>query len=163
VTFSVDANGILGVSAIEERSGKRMDVQVVPNHGLSQEEVERLERESFAHAREDMTRHRIADLVANAKLDVLWISKTMERVGEGEGRKARGDLGAVDGSGLDETYLANLKFQISNLRSMIAAAELDWRSVDADAFHQAKEELDRSSVRLQEVAIARSLREEGKT
>src|SRR5205085_11044683 len=61
VEFFVDANGVLSVNAVEQRSSKRLDIQIVPNHGLSREEVDRLEAESFAHAKDDMARHRIAD------------------------------------------------------------------------------------------------------
>ncbi|MFN7021901.1 MAG: Hsp70 family protein [Phycisphaerales bacterium] len=146
VEFLVDANGVLSVSAAEERSGKRLEVQIVPNHGLSQEEVERLERESFAHAREDMTRHRVADLIANARLDAKWIEAALARPG------VKDDL--------DSAYVADLASRLGALRAMCDAAERDWRGVDADAFHAAKEGLDRASVRLHEVSIARSLRED---
>ena len=143
VDFLVDASGILTVQAAELRSGKRLEAQVVPNHGLTQVEVERLERESFAHAREDMTRHRIVDLIANAKLDVNWIDKQIER----------------HGAKLAAAEAESLRSQVAALKKLIADAERDWASVDADAFHAAKEALDRASVRLHEVSIAESLRE----
>lgn len=152
VEFFVDANGILSVSAVERRSGKRLDVQIVPNHGLTQEEVERIERESFAHAREDMTRHRITDLVANSKLDLHWISQTIARV------EAAGAATGSPGNTLEPAYLNDLKLKVEDLKRIATSAERDWRSVDADAFHRAKEQLDRASIRLHEVAIAISLR-----
>ncbi len=62
---------------------------------------------------------------------------------------------------LDDAYLAELKAQISNLRVQIEAAEGDWRAVDANEFQRGKEALDRLSVRLHEVSIAQSLRDEG--
>jgi molecular chaperone DnaK (HSP70) len=144
VEFAVDASGILTVRAVEERSGKRLERQIVPNHGLTGEEVERMERESFAHAREDMTRHRIVDLIANSTLDLGWIGKQMERIG--------GELPGEVRAELDE--------RMGALRGLVARAREDWTSVDADALHRAKEELDRASVRLHEIAIARSLRED---
>jgi molecular chaperone DnaK (HSP70) len=55
VEFLVDANGVLNVSATEKRSGKRAGIQIVPNHGLTADEVDRMEAESLVHAREDMT------------------------------------------------------------------------------------------------------------
>ncbi|MBL8764649.1 MAG: Hsp70 family protein [Phycisphaerae bacterium] len=142
VEFLVDANGVLSVSAVEQRSGKVASVQIVPNHGLTRAEVERMEAESFAHAREDMTRHRIADLIANSRLDLHWIARQLSR--------ARPEL--------DPAYASDLDAGLERLGSLIARAESDWSSVDADAFHRAKEELDRASVRLHEVSIARSLR-----
>ncbi len=143
VEFAVDASGILTVRATEERSGKRLERQIVPNHGLTQDEVARMERESFTHAREDMTRHRVVDLIANCSLDVGWIAKQMDRLGSELPADLRGDL----------------EGRVASLRGMIEAAKADWKSVNPDAMHAAKEEMDRASVRLHEIAIAKSLRE----
>jgi molecular chaperone DnaK (HSP70) len=144
VEFLVDANGVLNVAAHERRSGRRASLQVVPNHGLTREEVEKIEADSVAHAREDMTRHRIVDLVANSKLDLKWIGERLERYA----------------GKLNPEYAAELRSQISGLRTLVDRAERDWRGVDADAFYEAKNRFDRSSVRLQEVSIAESLRED---
>lgn len=145
VEFLVDANGVLRVSARERRSGKRASLQVVPNHGLTREEVERIEAESFAHAREDMTRHRVVDLVANSRLDVKWIGERLERhAGE-----------------LEPAYRDALRDRLEELRAMAERAGADWRSVDPGEFQRAKQALDEASVRLQEVAIAASLRGPG--
>jgi molecular chaperone DnaK (HSP70) len=141
VTFTVDANGVLSVSAVERRSGKVARVQVVPNHGLSREEVERIEAESFWHAREDMARHRVTDLVANAKLDLNWIGKQLARHGGALEAAARGRVESL----------------ASELKGMAERAERDWKSVDAGAFHALKESLDRASVPLHEAAIRASL------
>lgn len=144
VEFAVDASGILTVRATEERSGKRLERQIVPNHGLTQDEVARMERESFIHAREDMTRHRIVDLVANCTLDAGWIAKQMDRLD----------------SELPAELRSDLESRIASLREMIEQAKQDWKSVNPDAMHAAKEEMDRASVRLHEIAIAKSLRED---
>jgi molecular chaperone DnaK (HSP70) len=142
VEFLVDANGVLNVSAHERRSGRRAALQVIPNHGLTREEVDRMEAESLANAREDMTRHRITDLIVNSKLDIKWIG---ERLAKYEAK-------------LDPTYAADLKSQIAKLKAQIESAERDWRSVNADEFYKAKNALDQSSMRLQEVGITESLR-----
>ncbi len=145
VEFLVDANGVLRVSARERRSGKRASLQVVPNHGLTRDEVERIEAESFLHAREDMDRHRVVDLVANSRLDIKWIGEKLERHG-GE---------------LEPAYRDDLRARLEALRAMAELGAADWRSVDPGEFHRAKQALDEASVRLQEVAIAASLREQG--
>jgi hypothetical protein len=102
-----------------------------------------MEAESLANAREDMTRHRITDLIVNSKLDIKWIG---ERLAKYETK-------------LDSAYAADLKAQISKLKSHIESAERDWRSVNPDEFYKAKNTLDQSSMRLQEVGIAESLKE----
>jgi molecular chaperone DnaK (HSP70) len=142
VEFLVDAGGVLRVTATERRTGKRAELQVVPNHGLTREEVGRIEAESLTHAREDMTRHRVVDLVVNGRLDLKWIGEQLER------------HGAV----LEPEYRAELEGKIAALRDLVARADADWRGVDPNALHRAKEDLDRASLRLQEVAITASLR-----
>jgi molecular chaperone HscA len=54
VTFTVDADGILSVAAREEHTGKEASIRVKPSYGLSDDEVERMLRESFEHAEDDM-------------------------------------------------------------------------------------------------------------
>ncbi len=62
VTFLIDQNGILNVSAKEQRSGTVASIQIVPTHGLTASEVKQMTAESIAHAREDMHAHRLIDL-----------------------------------------------------------------------------------------------------
>lgn len=143
VQFLVDSSGVLNVSAHERRSGKRALLQVIPNHGLTREEVDRMEQESFVHAREDMTRHRIVDLIANSALDLKWIGERFDRYK---------DI-------LEAENRVELQARIEALRGFVERARADWKSVDADEFYHAKDRLDRASVRLQEVGIAMSLKE----
>ena len=144
VEFLVDANGVLNVSAIEERSGKRAAIQIVPNHGLTRDEVDRIEAESFKHARDDMTQHQVVDLVTNSKLDHKWISERLTKFS----------------TLLDDGYRDELRTKLDMLKGFIDKAQFDWRSVEPNAFHAAKEELDQASMRLQEIGIAESLRGE---
>jgi molecular chaperone DnaK (HSP70) len=142
VEFAVDANGVLTVSAAERRSGKRASLQVVPSHGLTASEVDRLEREAFAHARQDMHLHRVVDLAVNARLDLKWIGEALARTREA----------------LDPAYMEELEASMTRLKGFCEAAERDPAATDADAFHKAKETLDRLSMRLHETSIARSLK-----
>ncbi len=144
VEFLVDANGVLNVSAIEERSGKRAAIQIVANHGLTNAEVDRIEAESFQHARDDMTQHQVVDLITNSQLDYKWISEGLEK------------LSAL----VEDAYRDELQSKLDVLMGFIVKAKSDWRSVEPNAFHDAKEDLDRASVRLQEIGIAESLRVE---
>jgi molecular chaperone HscA len=54
ITFLVDADGILRVSAREQVSGQEASIEVKPSYGLTDEEVERMLLESFEHAEEDL-------------------------------------------------------------------------------------------------------------
>lgn len=138
VTFLVDANGILNVSAVERRSEKSARIQIVPNHGLTKDEVRRIEFESLTHAQADMTEHRLIDLRNQARLDLRAIERQIAKVG-GE---------------LDPSYKADIEAKMQTVRQHLASP-----SPDADTFAQALTTMDHATVRLAEIAIAKTLRE----
>ena len=56
VTFDIDANGILNVSAQDKATGREQSMQIIPSSGLSDEEVERMIREAERYREEDRRR-----------------------------------------------------------------------------------------------------------
>jgi molecular chaperone HscA len=61
VTFMVDADGILRVSAREETTGQEAAIEVKPSYGLTDDEVERMILDSFAHAEDDVKARQLAE------------------------------------------------------------------------------------------------------
>ncbi len=139
VTFLVDANGILNVSAVEKRSEKAASIQIVPNHGLSREEVARMEAQSVLHAREDMTAHRLIDLRLHAQNDIRAIERQLKKVGDQ----------------IDDAYRTEIETKIAAVRGFMEAAK-----PDPDAFANALTAMDHATVRLAEIAIKQTLIEE---
>ncbi len=82
VTFLVDANGLLTVSAREQRSGQEMTVTVQPAHGLSEDEVERLVLESVEHAHADFTARRLIELRNKADGELRHTEKGLATAGD---------------------------------------------------------------------------------
>jgi molecular chaperone DnaK (HSP70) len=143
VEFLVDANGILTVSAQERRSGVNASVQVVPTWGLTRDEIAAMERDALVHARDDMHRHRIADLCVHASLDLKWIGEALSRVRDT----------------VDAAYVRDLEARSRALAAFVEEGRRDPSLCDADAFQRAKEDLDRFSMPLHEASITRTLRE----
>jgi molecular chaperone DnaK (HSP70) len=77
----VDANGLLTVSAKEQRSGQEMTVTVQPAHGLNEEEVERLVLESVEHAHADFTARRLIELKNKADGELRFTEKGLADAG----------------------------------------------------------------------------------
>jgi molecular chaperone DnaK (HSP70) len=82
VTFLVDQNGILTVSATEQRSGVQARVTVQPAHGLTGEEVEKLVTESIEHAHEDFTARQFIELKNKAEADLRHTEKALAQAGD---------------------------------------------------------------------------------
>ncbi len=81
VTFLIDANGLLTVTAREQRSGKEAKVTVQPSHGLTNEEVERMVLESVEHARDDFAARRLIELRNKAEGDLRHTEKGLAAEG----------------------------------------------------------------------------------
>jgi molecular chaperone DnaK len=75
VKFLIDANGILHVSAREQRSGKAAEVEVKPSYGLTDEQVESMLLESFDYAEEDFRIRQIAEARVEAENVLNALSK----------------------------------------------------------------------------------------
>lgn len=94
VTFTVDADGILSVSAQELMTGQQAEVRVQPSYGLTDEEVERMLLDSFAHADEDvkqrlLTEQRVeSERIANATRAALASTPELLEPGEREAIEA---------------------------------------------------------------------------
>jgi molecular chaperone DnaK len=73
VKFLIDANGILRVSAREQRSGKEAEIDVQPSYGLTDEQVENMLLESFDYAEEDFRQRQVIEARREAEtiLNVL--------------------------------------------------------------------------------------------
>ncbi|MBI2462063.1 MAG: Fe-S protein assembly chaperone HscA [Candidatus Rokubacteria bacterium] len=82
VTFLIDANGILQVSARELRSGTAASVEVKPSYGLTDEEVERMLQESYEHAEADVR----ARLLIETRNEADTVLRATEKaLGQGAG------------------------------------------------------------------------------
>ncbi|MCE9530731.1 MAG: molecular chaperone DnaK [Planctomycetes bacterium] len=98
VTFLVDANGMLTVSAKENRSGQQASVAVQPSHGLSPDEVENLVLDSVKHAREDFATRRFIELKNKAEADMRHADKAFARAGDYLSAEQRGQIDASRGN-----------------------------------------------------------------
>jgi len=92
VTFDIDANGILNVTAKDMATGKDQKITITSSSGLSKEEVERMAKEAESHASEDKARK--AEIESRNQLDgmVYQIEKMLREHGDKISGQERGDV-----------------------------------------------------------------------
>ncbi len=90
VTFDIDANGILNVSAQDKATGKTQNITITASSGLAKDEVERMVKEAQSHSEEDKRRRELVDLRNQADTLAYSIEKLVQdnrnKVGESEAK-----------------------------------------------------------------------------
>ncbi len=82
VTFDIDANGILHVSAKDKATGKEQSIVIKASSGLSDEEVEQMVKDAEAHAEEDRKFHELVDARNQAENMIHATKKSMDELGD---------------------------------------------------------------------------------
>jgi molecular chaperone HscA len=122
VTFQVDADGILSVTAREQLTGVSQTITVKPSHGLTDEEIERMLLASIEHAEEDVQ----ARLLIDNRVEAQRILKAAEKQLE-----ANGDLLAPE--------------ERQQVEAQMAALRTTAQGADHNAIHAGIEKLDQVS------------------
>ena len=82
VTFDLDANGILNVSAKDLGTGKEQKITITAAGGLSKDEIERMRKDAEMHAAEDAKRHEDAEIRNKADSLAFQVEKTLKDAGD---------------------------------------------------------------------------------
>ena len=93
VTFDIDANGILNVSAKDNATNKEQKITITASTGLSKEEAERMKKEADSHASEDKTK--LSEVEARNRLDNL-VYQTEKLIKENRDKMAEPDVKAAE-------------------------------------------------------------------
>jgi molecular chaperone DnaK len=127
VTFDIDANGILNVTAKDKATNKEQKIQITSSSGLSKEEVERMAKEAEAHSAEDKAKRE--EIEARNQLDgmVYQVEKMLKENGD----KISGD-------------------EKGQVESAVADARKALEGTDAAAMNAAREKLTAASHKLAE-------------
>jgi len=140
VTFDIDANGIVHVSAKDLGTAKEQSIKITASSGLSEEEIKQMVKDAKAHASEDKKRRETVE--ARNQLDALIYST----------EKSLKDYGGE----LDATVKENIE-------SALQKAKKAMESQDAQAIRTATEELSRSSHKLAEAMYAKAAQQQAST
>ncbi|MGM0418329.1 MAG: molecular chaperone DnaK [Thermodesulfobacteriota bacterium] len=127
VTFDIDANGIVHVSAKDKGTGKEQSIKITASSGLSEEEIENLVKEAEMHAEEDKKKREVVEAKNQADSVIYQTEKSLKEVGEK----------------LDDETKNNIQSHIDKLKSKLEGE-------DAEAIKTATQELSEASHKLAE-------------
>ena len=94
VTFDIDANGIVGVTARDLGTGKQQSVRITSSSGLSEDEIQRMIAEAEASRAGDASKRELADVRGNAEGLIYTAEKSLEEYGHVLSEQDRADIAA---------------------------------------------------------------------
>lgn len=92
VTFDIDANGIVHVSAKDKATGKEQSIEIKASSGLSDEEIEKMVKDAEAHAEEDKRKRELVDLRNQADTLLYSTEKSLKENGDKISAEERGNI-----------------------------------------------------------------------
>lgn len=122
VTFDIDANGIVNVSASDKGTGKSQKITITSNSGLSDEEIERMVKDAEKNAEEDRKRKELVEIRNNADQLVYTVEKTIKDLGDkadaGEVQKAEAAKDALK-KALEGDDIDDIKAKTEELSNIV--------------------------------------------
>ncbi|RJR35146.1 MAG: molecular chaperone DnaK [Desulfobacteraceae bacterium] len=92
VTFDIDANGIVNVSAKDMGTGKEQSIKITASSGLSEEEIQRLVKDAELHSEEDKRKRELVDARNAADSLIYNVEKSMKEAGDKLDDSTKGDI-----------------------------------------------------------------------
>jgi len=133
VTFDIDANGILHVSAKDKATGKEQSIRITSSSGLTKEEVERMKSEASSHSAEDKKKKEEIELKNQADSIVFQTEKQLKEFGEKIGPDIRTRI-----EGEKEKVKEALKGgNISAIKSSMESLNNAWNEASAQMYQHA--------------------------
>ncbi len=130
VTFDMDANGILNVSAKDKGTGKEQSIRIEASTGLSKEEIARMKAEAEANADADKKAREQADKVNAADSLIFQTEKQLSEYGD----KIPDDKKGAIESALTELKAAHQAQDLDNIESAMAALNAAWQAASQDIY-----------------------------
>jgi len=136
VTFDIDANGILKVTASDKATGRSQNITITASSGLSKEEVEKMRQEAEIHAAEDNQRKDLIEARNHADNSVYAAEKAMTEFGE----KVTPELKAEVEAGIAEVRQNAGSEDVELIRKGYEALEQIIQKVGASVYAQQPEQ-----------------------
>ena len=136
VTFDIDANGILSVSAKDKATGKEQKIRIEASSGLSEEEIKRMRDEAKANEAADKAEREKADKINEADAMIFQSEKNLKDYGD----KIPADKRAAIESALTQLKSAYESKDISSINSALENMNNAWHAASEDMAKAAQQQ-----------------------
>ncbi len=136
VTFDIDANGILNVSAKDKASGKSQNIRIEASSGLSEEEIKKMKAEAEAHAESDKKQKEEIDKLNQADSLIFQTEKQLKEFGE----KLPADKKEPIEKSLEELKEAHKNKDIAAIDSSMETLNNAWQAASSEMYQNTQEQ-----------------------
>ena len=135
VSFDIDANGILNVSAVDKGTGKQQNIRIEASTGLSKEEIERMKNEAQANADADHEARERVDKLNSADSLIFQTEKQLKEYGE----KIPAEKKTVIESALADMKEAHKSEDIARIDRAAEALNSAWQAASQDMYQTSQQ------------------------
>ena len=136
VTFDIDANGILNVSAKDKATGKEQNIKIEASSGLSDEEIKKMKQEAEANADADKKAKETADKINGADAMIFQTEKQLKEFGE----KLSADKKAPIEEALTELKAAHASKDLTAIDTSMEKINTAWTAASEEMYKASQEE-----------------------
>ncbi|MBR1799041.1 MAG: Hsp70 family protein, partial [Bacteroidales bacterium] len=130
VTFDIDANGILNVSALDKATGKSQNIRIEASSGLSEDEIKRMKAEAEAHADADKKAKEEIEKINGADGMIFQSEKNLKEYGD----KIPADKKSAIESALNELKAAHSARNVQQIDAAMAKINTAWQAASEDMY-----------------------------
>jgi molecular chaperone DnaK len=149
VTFDIDANGIMNISAKDKGTGKHQSIKIEASSGLSDEEIQRMKAEAEANADADNKRREEAELINKADSLIFQTERQLKEYGDkipADKKQPIEDALAALKTEFEAKNMANLQPAMDKLNEVFGSASQDmYNAANADGANAGAADADQSS------------------
>ena len=132
VTFDIDANGIINVSAMDKATNKQQSIRIETSSGLSKEEIEKMKQEAEMNAESDKKAKEDADSINVADSTIFNIEKSLTDLEGKISEEQKSDITSI----LDKLKDAHSKKDVELCKSLVDEVNLSFQKISQDLYEQ---------------------------
>ncbi|CAM1344573.1 molecular chaperone DnaK [Tenacibaculum amylolyticum] len=130
VTFDIDANGIINVSAADKATGKKQDIRIEASSGLTDEEIQKMKADAEANAEADAKAKEVAEKINGADSMIFQTEKQLKEFGD----KLSADKKAPIESALEELKKAHESKDLAQIDAAMEKINEAWKAASEEMY-----------------------------